>query len=325
MSDSEYVTGVYNASESAITKPFVTGPGVIGATELVTLGESFNATIAYSVDDLGLVAGTSYDAQGRPHAVMWGYTGSITDLGGPGSEARGFAGAKIVGFATNTDGRNVAFMAIGSTIYSLGTLGGTGSSSLALAGSGNGQIVGTATSSAFSPSHAFITDPFGQNMRDIGTLVPNGGSVATAVNFSGQVAGYASTAGVPHHAFKTGPDGVGMIDLGALQPGWYSEAYSINDQGQVVGVSFLAAVRHAFLFDGGVMLDLNSLEIPGLPAGTVLVDARAITRSGEILVNASNNRTYILSPVSEPSTCATLMAGGLLLAAYRRRLSRRAA
>ena len=50
-----------------------------------------------------------------------------------------------------------------------------------------------------------------------------------------------------------------MIDLGTLGGG-SSYAYGVNDSGEIVGYSYLAdGGQHAFLYDDGTMLDLNSL------------------------------------------------------------------
>src|SRR6516162_6587597 len=64
-----------------------------------------------------------------------------------------------------------------------------------------------------------------------------------------------------------------MTDLGTLG-GSRSFAFGINDQGQVVGYSYLPdGTYHAFLWQGGVLTDLNSLLSNG--AGWTLTVATA--------------------------------------------------
>lgn len=75
-------------------------------------------------------------------------------------------------------------------------------------------------------------------VRDLGTLIPDGGSSANGMSPSGLVAGGALT--VPDcnpckfHAFLW--DGKAMLDLGGLPDNSYnSEAHAVNNLGQVVG------------------------------------------------------------------------------------------
>jgi uncharacterized repeat protein (TIGR01451 family) len=104
-----------------------------------------------------------------------------------------------------------------------------------------GQVVGQ------SQDHAFSWTPSG-GMIDLGTL-GGSSSAAAAVNDSGQVVGYSSTAGDSEtHAFSWTPSG-GMIDLGTLG-GSSSVALAVNDSGQVVGYSSTAgdSELHAVLW-----------------------------------------------------------------------------
>jgi probable HAF family extracellular repeat protein len=120
-------------------------------------------------------------------------------------------------------------------------------------------LVCVSTAGVACPARADIA----YTLTDLGTL---GGddSVGTAVNNSGQVTGFAYTAGGAQHAFLSGPGGGPLTDLGTLG-GISSRANGINDSGQVVGWSDIAGGgQHAFLYSGGQMLDLNSLIAPAV-------------------------------------------------------------
>ena len=134
-----------------------------------------------------------------------------------------------------------------------------------------------------------------------------GGSAwyASAVNNSGVVVGNYNTNLPPFdpygygitHAFKwqagTLTD-LGTLPGGTAGNGFYSNANAINASGIVVGSSQAAssAVTHAVMWAAdGKMTDLTKLLAPWLPADTVAFDARAITDSGQIQLNAYNTKT----------------------------------
>jgi probable HAF family extracellular repeat protein len=168
-----------------------------------------------------------------------------------------------------------------------------------------GQVVGEAFAGHIgSSSHAVIWGPDGAH--DIGTL---GGraSNATGINASGQVVGAADTGAHEHHAFLYS-DGV-MKDLGAL--GGDSEASAINASGQIVGKSRIEKkaqhfwngppATRAFLYQNGVLTDLNSLVMGSLADAVTLQEGVAINDSGRIAATGVDRRTgarraYLLVP-----------------------------
>jgi probable HAF family extracellular repeat protein len=196
--------------------------------------------------------------------------------------------------------------------------------------------------------HAFLYN--GSTTVDLGSL--GGFAMGTALNNKGDVVGFSNltpeSSGIPNqiiHAFLA-PAGGKMIDLGTLPGDPSSEAFSVNDKDQVVGWSGPAneqpvvgstppAGSHAFLYQNGVMTNLNSL-IP--PIGITLTMGIAINDQGQILatgVDANGNPEQVLltpagdpvppspvypeAPVPEPSTLAVLAAGAIGFAVKRAR------
>ena len=138
------------------------------------------------------------------------------------------------------------------------------------------------------------------------------GSMARAVNGSGQIVGWARTypaKGDYEHA-SIFSDETRMKDLGTLG-GKYSSAFAINSRGQIVG--FAAMDRNAqgwvgqraFLFSSGKMQDLNLLVGDAALAAAgfkVLLCATGINSSGQIAGYGEDltghHRAFLLTPVN---------------------------
>jgi len=127
-----------------------------------------------------------------------------------------------------------------------------------------GQVVGVSGGCApygQSIIHALLWQdgrPF-----DLGNLGSANGTVPFVVNNRGQV-GYSVLAdGVTTHAFLWTKENR-MQDLGTLPGDVFSSAGGISDKGQVVGGSCDASGNcRVFLWENGVMSDLNALVCPG--------------------------------------------------------------
>lgn len=99
-------------------------------------------------------------------------------------------------------------------------------------------------------------------------------------------------------------------------------AAAINNHGRIVG----NLRGHAYYYDvkSGELVDLN--DIVDLPDGIVLDAAIDINDKGQILaVGGGFSKTYLITPVPEPETCALLL-GGLSMTAWvtRRRKQKKA-
>jgi len=108
------------------------------------------------------------------------------------------------------------------------------------------------------------------------------------INEHGEVVGFSNPTGVLGRNFS--PHGFlwsrvrGIQDLGVLAGDASSQAVGINDDGQVVGVSSGPGGNRAFLYEDGVMKNLNDLVVPGFPH--LLIVAQHINDDGVIVGRA---------------------------------------
>ncbi len=159
-------------------------------------------------------------------------------------------------------------------------------SSAATAINNRGQVVGISgicdrAVGRFTAAHAVLWQD--GTVTDIGNLGGVAWNTPTAINDRGQIVGFSDLpgdqSGAPNfHAFLWTRSG-GIQDLGTLPGDSLSLAFGINDRGQVVGQSIGAGGSRAFLWENGVMTDLNTLVPPG---SLDLVYANDINASGEI-------------------------------------------
>jgi probable HAF family extracellular repeat protein len=218
--------------------------------------------MALSINERGQVAGISYTdpnetinpTTGMPtvHAFLW--HGTMTDLG-----------------------------TLGGTVSGPGYPGGEGS----LLVNNRGQVIGDSSLSGDQTFHPFLWDH--GVLRDLGTLGGDNGA-AVWLTDTGEVVGYADLPGSQDHDAFLWRNGV-MTDLGNL--GGDSAGFMMNSRGQIVGRSRLhltpsncpsqsrECIRHAFLWENGAMLDLNTLTPPG--SNMLLYEADNINERGEIV------------------------------------------
>lgn len=138
-------------------------------------------------------------------------------------------------------------------------------------------------------------------VTDIGNLGGDTWNTPMAINQHGDVVGFAGRAGDPEgnalRAFLW-RRGQGIQSLGFLPGHVYSEAHGINDSRQVVGISCDADFNcRAFLWENGVMTDLNARVAPGY--GGVLTTAQDINGLGVI-----TGRAFMLATGESPAFVA---------------------
>jgi probable HAF family extracellular repeat protein len=159
----------------------------------------------------------------------------------------------------------------------LGTLGGDGA--LAYGVNDFGEVVGSSTTSE-GGFHAFVW----RNgvMTELGT--PEGySSIAYGINNAGVAVGYLD--GSVERAVRWVPGGSGgyqMFDLGDLGgSGSFARAMRINNAGQITGyASAPTEAEHAFLWTGGTMIDLGTLQFSG---STALSHGLGLNESGRVV------------------------------------------
>lgn len=161
------------------------------------------------------------------------------------------------------------------------------SASAATAINDRGQIVGISGAcdvavGRFSARRAVLWER--GRVIDIGGLGGVAWNTPMAINDAGVVVGFADLTGDQDgtdnfHAFLWTREG-GIKDLKTLPGDVEAEALSINARRQVVGVSIGAAGTRAFIWQDGVMTDLQTLLPPGYP--NTLLSAQSINDEGQI-------------------------------------------
>jgi probable HAF family extracellular repeat protein len=256
------------------------------------------------VNSGGIIVGNA-NSTGDVDSYAFQYkSGLMTSLGALDSaysEAEAInASATIVGISTISDGVTMhAFSYSNGTMSDLGTLGGPNSQAYGI--NSSGTVVGRADyGSATTAHHAFSYS--NGNMTDLGSLAGTS-SNAYSINDSGVIVGYSATTsgGSVFHAVSYINGAV--TDLGSLGGATMnSRATGINNWGTIVGYSTnLSASERGFIVIGGVMTDINTLVVSGLPLGVVL-DHPSINNLGRIVANGSDSKAYLLTPVASPVT-----------------------
>lgn len=260
----------------------------------------------YGVNIHGQVAGES----GYTNPFLWDGTSTIV-LGNLGGMDSGAAHAlndltQVVGYANHSSGFDRAFLWENGVMNDLGVLSRSGwGRSEARDINNAGQVVGVSASD--TDPHAFLWES--GIMTDLGGL-GSGYSIAYAISESGFVVGSSTTPAPDYRTRATLWTGGSVINLGALNdpdPG-ASAARDVNDAGQIVGWSHAHNTfnLHAFLFEAGIMRDLNDLIDPN--SGWELQEAYGINEEGRIVGYGDYQghlRGFLLEPTTDPPGLAT--------------------
>ena len=333
------IAGLVIASPAAASTEYT-------VTDLGTLG-GIGSTAA-GVNESGDVAGTSNTSWGEPHGFRWrdGVMAGIHAMGGWGAEAFDVSDdGWVVGSAATSAGTWVAMYWFGADPHPVGTLGGGTSQAFAI--NGEHVIVGRSTN-AEGVFQAFRWED-GAIAR-LGGLADGASSEAWDVNDAGVIVGEATAAGGSVHAVRwndgtvqdlgtpspnfeatwarginedgTIVGGTQVANGGSLHPFVYSEgswdavtevsgyADAVNASGQVVGTYFTPAGEYAFLYENGVVTDLNDLLPEG--SGWELHAAVDINDAGQIVGQGTHNgegRGFLLSPVESSADLSISMSG----------------
>ena len=245
------------------------------------------------------------------HAFKWKTGGSVTDLGGSSAESIAFGISEenhLVGQWTSSGTPPPKYAVVwpsgsASAVW-LGGFGGNLDFASDIAA--NAPVVtGTSKLSTTGYRHAFLYVD-GTPLRDLGTLGGNNSfgravSVGTwpdpseatlyAVGESEITPGSFDTDAFLYHLGA-------MTNIGGLPGCTRNYAYGINRAGDVVGYSWCSGYTRAFLYRGGVMIDLNTLIGPGT-GWEQLQMAYDINEKGQIAgygIYMGQGRGFIMTP-----------------------------
>jgi probable HAF family extracellular repeat protein len=155
-----------------------------------------------------------------------------------------------------------------------------------------GQVVGISglCSNAVggaSAKHALLWEE--GKPTDLGNIGGKAWNTPTSLNNRGEIVGFANTTGDENAAlnptaFRWTKEIGKMEKLPRLGDDTTSAAYDINEKGQIVGVSNGPTLPRAFLYDNGMVMDLNALVVGDTPLYLLL--AQGINDRGEIVGTA---------------------------------------
>lgn len=297
-----------NGSQTALTNTGIkNGQSDFGAADGATV--TLLTTNVNTIGNSGIILGTADEVRqpipiATDRALVWQNNGSnydltINDFGGLESylfDANNLN--QVVGRNILSSGQDKAIYSENGVIQELTTLGGDGGTARGI--NNKGQIVGYVDSDGTLNDQFMNTAVIWQKnatgtyvLQNLGTF---GAEKATLrdINDAGHIIGSTSngsgaTATSTAFLLRNGD----FTDLGSLG-GNTGSANGINEFGQVIGSSQLASgINHAYVWNGGVMSDLNNLITTPLTyngATVTLNNAVSINNFGDIV--ATGTYTY---------------------------------
>jgi probable HAF family extracellular repeat protein len=289
-----HVVGTARDPETGLEQAVVWRNGTL--LDLGTLGGRLSR--GFDISDADLVVGESFTgaSEGDIHAFVW--DGEVMlDLGRPGRDSGADAinaAGQIVGYERDVGGNMHAMIWERGEGHRLDHFDFGYSQGRAINSAGQAVLV------------LYWSGPGGSAesyLWENGTLADLGSFEAVGLNALGDVIGFPSTpipitsgfvwrAGTRHDL-----EGVGSEAL----------PWATNDIGQAVGSTRMTTgAEHAFLWDGGVMVDLNDSIDPG--SGWELWRATGINTAGQITGFGSlhgQQRAFLLTPLPSSLTAVS--------------------
>jgi probable HAF family extracellular repeat protein len=295
---------IVGASENGLIDPLTGLPEMEAVawqngqvTHLGTFGG--NGSFAIGANNRGQVVGAAANTAPDPYSVFFGWgtqtrallwtesqgLQDLGTLGGPDALAININDhGQIFGASYTSDVANplTGIPTLDGFLYEKGKMtdipngfGGTVVSPLGV--NNRGELIGNASFPDEATSHPFLWSK--GKWIDLGTF---GGTFGDAnwINDAGAITGHAANPDDSVHGFfwKKGV----LTDIGTVDGDDCSVGFSINSANQIVGVSFAcdSSVSHAFLWENGKIVDLNSLISQG--SDMQLLAADSINNRGEI-------------------------------------------